>query len=203
VIASAHAEALLSGVSGPLAAGFLTSGTWGFGFTVGDQDLSLTSLGVYDDFGDGINTAHPVGIWDTTGSLLGAVTVPAGTLGTLRGLFRYAELPDPVTLNAGQTYILGAGYGPTFETILAAFPPDTPMPTYSSAVVSGNMQRNDTPGFSFPSVVQIPGAIIGPNAIFAVPEPTVWSLSMAFGACLLWISWSRRRCRSHDATSNN
>ena len=167
VVTFAHADAILNRVTeGSGAVGTISSGTWGYSFTVGNQSLSLSSLGVYDDFGKGINAAHSVGIWDPVGSLLASVTVPAGTSGTLEASFRYVSLSSPVTLNANQTYILGVSYDTGQEVIVAYGPldPGPNPPTYSSAVILGNTRRNTSSGFSFPSADSVPGpgAVIGP-----------------------------------------
>ena len=186
VVTFSHADAILNRVTeGSGLLGTISSGTWGYSFTVGDQGLSVSSLGLYDYKGDqhgGLSAAHPVGIWDPVGSLLVSVTVPAGTSGTLEASFRYVSLSSPVTLNANQTYILGVGYDTGQEVIVAYDPLEASPnpPTYSSAVIPGNTRRNTSSGFSFPSADSVPGpgAVIGPNAIFVISEPSIWSLTI-------------------------
>lgn len=80
-------------------------------FTVGyeltlTQPLTISTLGFYDQGGDGLATAHEVGIWNLSRTLLASATVPAGTGGTLADGFRYVEI-TPVTLPPG-TYRIGA-----------------------------------------------------------------------------------------------
>lgn len=87
------------------------SATVGWSFAVGPRDLTLTALGVYDREADGLLDAHPVGLWTGTGTLLAQTTIPAGTAGTLVGDYRYRSVPH-LTLAAGQTYIIGAYFGP-------------------------------------------------------------------------------------------
>ena len=91
VVTFSHADAILNRVTeGSGLLGTISSGTWGYSFTVGDQGLSVSSLGLYDYKGDqhgGLSAAHPVGIWDPVGSLLVSVTVPAGTSGTLEASY--------------------------------------------------------------------------------------------------------------------
>ena len=87
------------------------SATIGWSFSVGAVS-ELTALGIYDHDGDGIEDAHPVGIWTAAGALLAQATVPVGTAGTLVGSYRYVTLASPLTLSAGQTYVVGAYFGP-------------------------------------------------------------------------------------------
>jgi uncharacterized repeat protein (TIGR01451 family) len=90
------------------------SATIGWSFSVGAVSLQLTALGIYDHNGDGIEDAHPVGIWTAAGALLAQATVPAGTAGTLVGSYRYVTVA-PLTLSAGQTYVVGTYFGPVID----------------------------------------------------------------------------------------
>ena len=40
-----------------------SSNTYGWVFTVGDSDLLVGGLGVWDDGQDGLVAPHPIGIW--------------------------------------------------------------------------------------------------------------------------------------------
>lgn len=90
------------------------SATIGWSFTVGAQDVELDALGFYDDGADGNVDAHAVGIWTNAGALLAQATVSAGTASTLVGSYRYAAV-TPVTLLAGQTYVIGTYFGPVVD----------------------------------------------------------------------------------------
>jgi len=90
------------------------SATIGWSFTVGAQDVELDALGFYDDGADGNVDAHAVGIWTSAGALLAQATVSAGTASTLVGSYRYAAV-TPVTLLAGQTYVIGTYFGPVVD----------------------------------------------------------------------------------------
>ncbi len=79
---------------------------WSFGTNV---SLNVTDLGYFDStFDDGLKYSHEVGVWDSNGTLLGSVTVPAGDSATLEGAFRFVTLDSPISLDAGQVYIIGA-----------------------------------------------------------------------------------------------
>lgn len=67
---------------------------------------SLTALGVWESNGDGFASSHQVGVFNSAGTLLGLVTLSAGTSNALRSGFRYATLAAPVNLNASATYFL-------------------------------------------------------------------------------------------------
>ncbi|MDD5139809.1 MAG: hypothetical protein PHY43_06055 [Verrucomicrobiales bacterium] len=101
------------------------NGTIGAYIQVGTNDITVTALG-FDDFGqDGFVVPHTVGIFadDIPRTLLGSVTLSAGTADPLVGEWRFATLATPITLTAGQKYLLGAStatddgdkwmYGPT------------------------------------------------------------------------------------------
>ena len=113
----AQAGFLVSGAGSGNNSGFQSNqtGTVGFEFTVGSQDLVVTSLGVLDlDFiaaGNGLAYSHKVSLWDATGTtLLGSATVPAGTTAPLVNGFRFVELATSIKILAGQSYVLGAYY---------------------------------------------------------------------------------------------
>ena len=82
-----------------------TTGTWEIGniFTVGAQDILVTSLGAYDRFSDGLSGSTPVTIWNSGGGVVAQVTVPAGTAAPLINEMRYVGI-SPVVLTAGSTY---------------------------------------------------------------------------------------------------
>lgn len=82
--------------------------TAGWKFTVGPTDLEATALGEYDAGGDGLGMSVEVGVWDSSGTLLGMVTVPSGTMPPLIGSFRYQALSTSFVLQSLQTYTIGS-----------------------------------------------------------------------------------------------
>lgn len=81
-----------------------TNGSWSFGtvFTVGANDMNVTSLGAYDNLGDGfVSGSIQVAIID---ELLGTTIVAANvqSTDTLLGLYRYSSVN--ATLLAGNQY---------------------------------------------------------------------------------------------------
>ena len=78
---------------------------------------TVRALGFYDHNSDGLAQSHKVGIWFTgdnasTGTLLGEVTIPAGTEAPLYFGCRWANLPVSIILNtqsvASAWYVVGA-----------------------------------------------------------------------------------------------
>lgn len=84
-------------------------GTLGTIFTA-NQTLTVTQMGIYDLGNNGLVEAHDVGLWEEDGTLLASVTIQSGTGSALLNGYRWEDLSTSVTLNSGQTYVLGAYY---------------------------------------------------------------------------------------------
>jgi hypothetical protein len=80
------------------------NGTIGWGFTLAIP-LTVTDLGYFDG-NSGLVDHHPVGIWNSVGNLVAAVTVPSGTAANLVSGFRFTPI-NPVTLGVGAFTIGG------------------------------------------------------------------------------------------------
>jgi hypothetical protein len=90
------------------------AGTVGYAFTTGPNAIDVTALGFVDWERDGLQAEHQVGIWQVSDhGLVAAVTVPAGTAGTLNGDHRYKTLDMPVRLEANTTYVVGGQVFPS------------------------------------------------------------------------------------------
>jgi len=133
----------------------------GFRFTV-SAPYTVASLGVYNADADGLTSAHQVGIWDGTQTLIASVTVDPLT-GTPIGDWTYASI-TPVTLMPGQTYTAGAAYtsddGDSYISGASAVTTD-PVVTWLNAVypTAGDL------GFVYPGLDSAPtsGGRFGPN----------------------------------------
>lgn len=73
----------------------------GHTFTVTGTNLCITALGAFDYGSDGLNSAHTVTLFSNQ-TALASVTVPAGTAALLQGGFRFAALPEPISLEPGK-----------------------------------------------------------------------------------------------------
>lgn len=93
---------------------YMSSRTVGWTFTVNGtapgDNISVIRLGTYDHLGDGLGSNHPIGLWDSSGTLLVDATIPAGSGSVLDGGYRYVDIA-PIELQAGQTYTIGVLVG--------------------------------------------------------------------------------------------
>jgi hypothetical protein len=183
---------------------------------LGSTPLTITALGLWDgpefsaqgsvigSVGDGFSSEHFVGLWDNSGNLLAKAVMQLGTLDTLVGEFRYSSTlivinPGPLILSAGTTYVLGAAYVSNDPDAVKF--DNSSQVSVDPAVTSGN-QRSSSGGFSFPSNVTNPGAIVGPNALFTagangVPEGgNTFGLMLVAAATLFVARRMRRRVPS-------
>lgn len=89
------------------------SATAGWSFRVGPSAVQVQALGLYDD-ANGLKDPHPIGLWTASGTLLAQATLPAGTASLRIGSYRYVAI-TPLTLAPGQTYVVGAYFGPVAD----------------------------------------------------------------------------------------
>lgn len=194
------------------------SATTGWSFKIGSQDLELDALGLFDLDANGLEDAHPVGIWTSGGTLLRQVTVPSGTGGTLVGSYRYAAVA-PLNLTAGQTYFLGAYFGPVVDRCGSAcgdpqlvFGAETFAPGITF-LLSQQTRAIIGPGsLAFPGLdAEIPQGFFGPNFQLtaadprdpaATPEPASLGLAgLGIGALLVSASWRAHSCKTSTRVS--
>lgn len=163
-------------------------GTAGFEFTVGPSDLSVQSLGVFDASGEGLSSAHSVGIWNAAKELIASVLVPeAGA--TEQNSFFYMPIPT-LTLSAGSVYRIGASYS---DGDLDLARGNASSVTANGASI-GSAYLSTGSGFEYPdfSVGSANSGFFGPNAGFnAVPEPS--SALFVGGLLVLFIVVYRRQ----------
>jgi hypothetical protein len=152
----------------------------GYDFTVGVTSLEASALGLFDQDLDGFSEAHNVSIWTSTGTLLGSVMVPTGSLAPLQGEFRYAPLLAPVILVSGQTYVIAAHY-PSQADWFIANPPAQANVIFSPFASFGVSATRVDPGFPFLGGTDL---YAGPNIEFTpIPEPS--SFMLTFGGVLV------------------
>lgn len=153
--------------------------TVGFRFTA-ESASNLTSLGYHDEGLDGLFSAHDVGLYDLSGTLLASATVPTGTAGDLIGEYRYATLGSAYTLTAGTQYVLAAHtsagdgyrYG-TVPPITLTVDPLISIDDNASLYVYGPTLAFPTAFFGY-DIYATPNMLLSP-----VPEPETYALLLA------------------------
>ena len=149
-----------------------THRTIGWSFTANDN-LSVTSLGLWDETpADPLGQSHRVGLWSSTGTLVGSATIQTNS--PLTGSFRYAAI-TPVALTSGLTYFLGSEvYDPFSDRYTSGA---SSIVTAPEITFLGTARNDSAGGFSFPSNTGSDNGRFGPNFQFqvistSVPEPT-------------------------------
>jgi hypothetical protein len=196
VSAPASAEVAIVGFTGGTTFNaFSSNETIGFVFRAND-DMRVTALGWYGASGT-LNSAHRVGLWSSTGTLLGSAIVTPGATGA--SLFRYVALPTTL-LTAGQVYFIGgvdtATDGDTYVTSVTSLTTDAAVSFLGSAVSANGS------GFAFPNRINTItlGGRFGPNFEFTpgIPEPATWAfMILGFGV----IGGALRRRKANVTTS--
>jgi len=150
--------------------------TLGWSFTVGNQNLTVTDLGVYDDGGAALLESHAVGIWDSAGNLVTSTTIASGTGATLEtdsgGESWRDNTVAPVTLLAGQTYTIGAVWNNATDNLIfsGALFTTSGITFDQNAFIAGGSLTDPT------NTTGDTGSYFGPNFEFTtgstVPEPS-------------------------------
>jgi hypothetical protein len=150
--------------------------TWGWQFTP-SEDILVEALGFWDQGADGFGSAHEVGIWNTSQTLLASVTFNAGTGSALEGpsmnngagRFRFEDI-STLSLIANTQYVIGGTAGSdlfyfasnsvSLASILAGFP------------TSGNERVSDAgTGFAYPNRgPHNRRGYYGPNFLYSTPS---------------------------------
>jgi hypothetical protein len=151
---------------------------------IANQSLLVTSLGVFDNLGDGISGTLTATLWNlTTGTPVpgGIATFTNADPGTLIGTARLKPIP-PITLPPGNYSIASSGHGnPDFD-----YNPATSTVTNNGSgaitITSARRFRGDGTG-GFPDIVDAPGFYGGGTFEFtaaAVPPATFNGRTVAY-----------------------
>ncbi|MEP3563226.1 MAG: PEP-CTERM sorting domain-containing protein [Marinobacter sp.] len=150
------------------------------------QDITVTSLGLWDEGADGFNNrGNEVGLWATDGTLLSSTAV--SSVDSLANGFRFADVFD-FTLTGGMNYIVGALLqAPDQYRYSATITDSAGVAWVDSRAVNSNSLTFPT-GFTGSQ-----GSWFGANFQYKtaqVPEPSTIAL---FGLGLLGMGFMRRR----------
>jgi hypothetical protein len=166
--------------------------TLGWAFEV-NSPINVTSLSFFDSDQDGLVESHPVGIWDTSGTLLVSAAVDAGTANPLHDKFRAVSV-GPTLLTPGE-YRIGALFlsgsdTNMFPTFTAGFSTAPEITFIRSASAVGPTLTNPTPTF-----FSMGPAYFGPNFEYqSIPEPG--SLTLVGSVAVLAALFYRKRNNS-------
>ncbi len=162
------------------------------GYTLGwefqmNQDVQVTALGLLDL---GFTSDHEVGIWNTSGTLLGDATVSESATPDSGG-FAWATLGTDISLTAGQDYVVAAWYPTASGTtdgwvVYGSGPTTSPGVTYMDAELGG-----PTTSFTYPNNANpaFNAGVFGPNFQYGtspVPEPSTLAFAAMGGLAMLW-----------------
>ena len=185
--AESNAQSLITEFVSPEPFDFRNPVTIGYEFRTGAVGVNATTLGMWDEGQDGFASEVEVGLWESAGTLLGLVTIPAGTGGTLDGEFRYTSLANPISLAPNTQYVIGAyrlpgvSYSASGTTATVDFLVD---PNFFVIQERASSSTGGEPNIVFPWLVfEQNEALVGPNLQFtAVPEPSAgWLVFMLVG----------------------
>jgi hypothetical protein len=170
------------------------STTNGWSFIVGSQDLELDALGLYDPGADGLADSHNVGIWTSGGTLLAEVTIPSGIASAAGYLY---ESVSPLTLAAGEKYVLGAYYGPQTGNCFATSCGDSMLllgtETFAPGITFDQARQTcctlGAGSLAFPNVnAGVTQGIFGPNFLVTEPDTTPEPSSFVLAALAIGVA---------------
>ncbi len=117
----------------------------GYEFTANGPNVTVTGLGVFDDGSISTFTTDPttgavipelVGLWDVSDSNLLVTSVTVDASSTQNGYWLFTALTSAVTLNAGDTYVVGAQGGEFYYTGLIPITVDPAITYVADAYVT-------------------------------------------------------------------
>lgn len=174
--ASAHAADSVFAVN-PLGS-WLTGGgiTIGTPFQVGPETVNIRSLGYYDQGGDGLASAHTVGIYSLGQDLLGSVIIPSGTTATRwHDGTRWMNLDAPIDLAANTGYMLAFTTPSSGDRVNMDSAIQVTIDPHFALVGTEYFFANG-PGLAYPTKASGYGKFAFGGNMSTIPEPQTWAL---------------------------
>jgi hypothetical protein len=182
----------------------------GWQFSTTNFNVQVTALGVFDNkakngLPDGLVEAHTVGIYNSVGTLLVSVVVPAGSAGTLNNFYRYSNI-SPIILapnssytvadtNVNETFAFGQGSVPS--------PPATTTGIQIAASNAAVFNANGGASLAFPvtkpnqptgyTFFGGPNFLVGTVTPAGTPEPGAAALLIGTGTTGVLFLMRRRK----------
>jgi hypothetical protein len=185
-----RADTIAVSFTGGLAAPATQTVTAGWAFSV-STPIELTQLGLWDRFDNGLQEAHVVTVWTSTGTQLAQATIVAGNSPTLTDGFRYVSLINPIVLPAGN-YTIGGLYNIGSADLFAISA--ATISTASEVTYAGSRFAI---GDAFPTgdAGDNPNSYFGPNFQFtsATTVPDTGTTCSLFGLSLTGLAFLRRK----------
>jgi hypothetical protein len=167
-------------------------------------NLTVRSVGFYDQGGDGLNDAHRVGFGSGSADDIwpfAETTIPSGTTAALVDGFRWINLSTPIELLANTYYTLAGEILSGSDALLANDSTDYLLANYVGASAGrynyGVVWADDSPTTNNPSTQTASGIFVAVNfsteylGSNAIPEPSTYA-AFAGVAALLFCGWRRR-----------
>jgi len=160
---------------------------WDFEVTT---SLSITGLGWFDAYGDGLSASHEIGIWNTSEQLLLSTNIPSGTSAALGDdSFRYVPTQH-LALQPGTTYVIAGLTTGDAYIVPGEVNQDPSSATYAPEITFIGAAAGNAP-FQYPAFHYSPPALgrFGPNFTYVVPEPGTAGIVLLGGL----LAWRKRR----------
>jgi hypothetical protein len=173
-LVSARADSLAVTLTGGGVGGSGATRGWAFSTA---STINVTSLGWWDEDGDGLGASHQVGIWSNIGTLLMSATVNSGTTDPILSGFRFNSSLSGSTLLTPGTYVIGG----KSESADATRRAGGLIVTTAAGIAHMENRTSGDSSFAFPDGTQesLDPGYFGPNFQFttsAVPEPSAFVL---------------------------
>lgn len=161
---------------------------WDFQVTT---PVSITGIGWFDAYGDGLSASHEIGIWNTSEQLLLSTNIPSGTSAALGDdSFRYVPTQH-LALQPGTTYVIAGLTTGDAYIVPGAVNQDPSSATYAPEITFIGASAANAP-FQYPTS-HYAGVLgrFGPNFTYMIPEPGTAGIVLIGGL----LAWRKRRKR--------